>query len=433
MTPSPPAPRSRRLRRRDISEMGGVAGGFADYLGVGTKPIRIGIVVLMLIFGLEAVAVYLAAWLMIPKANDPSDRPIAFASNSRAVVAGFVLLGFVLAGAFSGTRLIAGGDDPGAVFATGVMLAGLWLLVRRKDPTLDFRPDPAYPNPADPTWPGPANPYGPTTAMGSPPASTNPRVEPGPSEVDFAPSPSWIPEPALPDISLPEMAPPDVIFPPIETRVPGWAVPHVEPTTKRTGSRVTSITLAAGAVAVGLVLTLDAIWDIDNSATITLGAIVALIGLGIVASSIFERALWLLPLALVSIGMLFVSPLIDGAMQGGFGVRNLKVSDTQVLQATYALGAGEINLDLRDLDLAGEATTVEVQVGAGVAQIIVPDDVVVRVVANNRAGTINVDGLTDEGIVNHIDHQFGTPQGPDAGSLTIEVDVTFGEIGVHHG
>lgn len=449
MTASHPAPMSRRLRRREISEMGGVASGVADYLGLRPRLLRTGLIVLMLIFGLEAVAVYLAAWLMIPKTSEPSPQPIALASNPRAIVAGFVLLGFVFLGALSGTRLIAGGDDPGLVIATGVMLVGLWLLIRRKEPKPSFGPgvpnaswsDPASPDGGSPSRPSPSMP---SPSMAVPPVWSPPKVEPGPLEPDFAPAPDWMTQQSPAGPAVPTMASGQD-----QPRVPGWAIPMVAPAPKPkpVGPRVTSITLAASAVAIGLALTLNAIWDIDNSATIILGAVVALLGLGIVASSIFERALLLLPMAMLSLGLLFVAPLIDGAARGGFGVRSLEVSETDVLQSSYALGAGELILDLSGLDLSapapgaddldpdtvGRTETVDVQVGAGSARIIVPDGVAVRVIASNRAGTITVDNTVDEGVINRLDHRFASSLDPSMGSLTIRVDVTFGEIVVHRG
>lgn len=71
------APDIRLLRRRDDSRLlGGVCGGFADYIGADVALVRLLMVVLTL-FGGTGIALYAAAWLLMPvqgSARSPAER-----------------------------------------------------------------------------------------------------------------------------------------------------------------------------------------------------------------------------------------------------------------------------------------------------------------------------------------------------------------------
>ena len=63
--------RPRALRRSDRRLIAGVCGGVAAYTGIDVTVVRLLLVLLTLIFGM-GVAVYVAAWLLVPNAG--SDR-----------------------------------------------------------------------------------------------------------------------------------------------------------------------------------------------------------------------------------------------------------------------------------------------------------------------------------------------------------------------
>ena len=72
-----PGPDPRLLRRRDDGRLlGGVCGGLADYIDADVGLIRLLMVVLTL-FGGTGVALYAAAWLLVPvqgSARSPAER-----------------------------------------------------------------------------------------------------------------------------------------------------------------------------------------------------------------------------------------------------------------------------------------------------------------------------------------------------------------------
>ena len=70
-------PAARPLRRSDTYRMlAGVAGGIARYLGADVTLVRVIIAALALFTGV-GVALYIAAWLLIPEEGD--DQPVAAA------------------------------------------------------------------------------------------------------------------------------------------------------------------------------------------------------------------------------------------------------------------------------------------------------------------------------------------------------------------
>ena len=70
-------PETRQLRRSGEDKMlGGVAGGIARYLNVDVTLVRVIIAALTLFTG-AGVALYVAAWLLIPA--DGEDQPLAAA------------------------------------------------------------------------------------------------------------------------------------------------------------------------------------------------------------------------------------------------------------------------------------------------------------------------------------------------------------------
>jgi phage shock protein C len=71
-------PAARQLRRsRDDKMLAGVAGGIARYLNADVTLVRVVIIAALVLLTGTGVALYLAAWLLIPE--DGEDQPIAAA------------------------------------------------------------------------------------------------------------------------------------------------------------------------------------------------------------------------------------------------------------------------------------------------------------------------------------------------------------------
>lgn len=65
--------KKRLFRNPDDSILGGVAGGFAAYMGWDSTAIRIGLILLMFFYGVT-IPVYLVLWLIVPKAQTAAEK-----------------------------------------------------------------------------------------------------------------------------------------------------------------------------------------------------------------------------------------------------------------------------------------------------------------------------------------------------------------------
>ena len=433
----------RRLRRSHDPKVGGVAAGLGRYVGVEPKVFRIAFVILTL-FGGSGLVIYLAGWLLLPNEDDPDPTPLALTSNTVALVVGFIVLALGTLGLFEGETWGLGAE---VVIPAALIMAGLWVLNQRSESLTMAGPGPPtgslhpHPNPhshqqhqappADWAAPSTSSPssladdaaasqaqrqrargaWPPPDSPASNPLETSP---PDPIDIDAA----WSGGPAPWD--SPSAAQP-------------WAVTHPrqQEKPKRVGPPVTSITLASLAVVVGFFLVLSNVGGIAVSATAVLGAALAVIGGGLVASALFERALGLYPLGFLVLCMLAIAPLIDTTLGGGVGTREVRVTSVQALEESYSIGMGELLLDLSRIEPTTD-TSVEVDVGAGFAEITVPADVRVEVRARSRAGYVEAFRISDEGVLNDL-YQVSEGTDPDGPTLTVEADVTFGYVEVNRG
>src|SRR5689334_6261808 len=101
MDPTPGAPPRHLTRSRSDRMLGGVAGGVAQTYGFDPAIVRLGFVLLALLFGVGAVA-YVVAWLVVPEAdgNEPvlttAVRDARRRPHDRRLWIGIVLVGIGL-------------------------------------------------------------------------------------------------------------------------------------------------------------------------------------------------------------------------------------------------------------------------------------------------------------------------------------------------
>ena len=475
-----PEVQPRRLRRADECRIGGVAEGIGRYLQVPPLLIRLAFFVATLLGG-AGIALYAGAWLLIPGQNHPDPRPLTLTSNPLALVAGFLAL---LVGAFSISDNAAWSLGSEIIIPIGIVLAGVWILNQRSaKPTASLPPPPATRGRG--AWPPPephAAPYGqplpPTGAVSIDAQESSPWDKPASEKPDWDDA-AWENTPwensawentagtsrntadhsvesvdntavdntAVDNTAVDNTAPdnPAVGMPglhgaatdfggPAVGRVEPWAMARTDPSSvpeTDPGPPITSITLAAAASVSGFFLVLANVAGIAISSGVILGAILAVIGAGLVASALLGRALGLYPLAGLVLVLLAASPLIDATLSGGVGTRSVRVTSVDALEPSYSVGLGQLTLDVTRLEPSSD-TTIEVDVGAGYAEIIVPADGRVEVNATSTAGYVEAFNLSDEGLFNDL-YQSNEPAASTGPTLTIDANVTFGYIEVRRG
>lgn len=93
----------------------------------------------------------------------------------------------------------------------------------------------------------------------------------------------------------------------------------------------------------------------------------------------------------------------------------------------YSMLAGDLTLDLRDLDLPPGTTTLDVSVFTGKIDIRVPQDATVKLKAGTFTGVITAFGERRSGVGVTVEKTY---PGPSDRTLVLEVSSFAGEIGV---
>ena len=114
-------------------------------------------------------------------------------------------------------------------------------------------------------------------------------------------------------------------------------------------------------------------------------------------------------------------------VKGGMGDRVERPIQVSDLDDEYRLGVGELQLDLRDLELPAGEVRVEASLGFGELEVIVPDDVAVSATGEVKWGDASVLGREEDG--RRIRHTVADPGFDDADTrLVIDAHVRAGEL-----
>lgn len=369
--PRQPPPPVRWLRRDTQSPLGGVATGLATYFGINPILFQVGFVVTTAFSGFGLLA-YIAGWLLIPGPTDPETRPVTITSNTARAVFGVL---FAI-GAASSTLTLGPNTFEITLLPLVLIAGGFYLLNQREQaPSFSAAASPSSSNPPPPRTPPP-----PSQAHWA--------------DVDVAPAPAR-PIPAEPP-----------------------------------GPPVTSVTLAAVAVVIGFMVTLDQ-FGVTIPAIATFGAAMAVLGAGLIYGAFYGRPRGLVPIGLLLAIGLALAPAVDAFADGGTGLREFSPVAQSDVADTYDLGAGPLELDLRRVTFT-EDQTINVNVGAGYAEIWLPNDVNLVVVAEASAGYVEIFGREYAGVLaNGNDSRSAGEEGRP--TITLNADITFGYIEVRRG
>jgi hypothetical protein len=161
---------------------------------------------------------------------------------------------------------------------------------------------------------------------------------------------------------------------------------------------------------------------------VVVASIVIAAGAGLVAAAFVGGARWLvLPALAIALPLAFVSAAnID--LDGGFGERHVRPGTLAEVKSGYQLGAGELVIDLRAVDMPAGDLPLKVQIGAGHAQVIVDEDVCVASQAEIGVGAVSIFDHHNGGI--DVDWQDTRRADADTPRLVIDGDVGLGLLEV---
>ncbi len=142
-------------------------------------------------------------------------------------------------------------------------------------------------------------------------------------------------------------------------------------------------------------------------------------GFGLVAAGLLGGPRWLILPVVVLVMPLAVVSAADIDLTGGVGERTYRPETVADLRPEYKLGVGQLDLDLRRVDLTAQTTEINVRLGMGEARLRVPSGTCVVTDAQIGVGAADLPQRAGEGFDISID-QAGT------GTRVLRVHATIG-------
>ncbi|WP_081685784.1 PspC domain-containing protein [Candidatus Solirubrobacter pratensis] len=178
-----------------------------------------------------------------------------------------------------------------------------------------------------------------------------------------------------------------------------------------------------------LIASLGAATGVGFVAAIGGGVAVAIIaiaaGVTLLAAGLLGGPRWLILPAIVLVLPLAVVSAADIDLRGGVGERDYRPASVAALRPEYRVGAGQLKLDLRALELPAGRTDVKLVVGVGEAVVRVPEDACVSTDAQIGVGQADLPGGDGHG---GLDVSVADAA-PRAGHPVVHVNA---DIGVGH-
>ena len=188
---------------------------------------------------------------------------------------------------------------------------------------------------------------------------------------------------------------------------------------------------AITAVVVGSALAATAsFWATGTGSGEIVAIAIIVLGLALAASAFRGGARWLILPALAVALPAGVVSAADVDLHGGVGERSYRPSTVETLRHEYKLGAGELTVDLRDVQLPPGDRQLGLKVGMGEIDLIVPEDVCVVTRAHLGAGEVGALERHAEGADVDFAEEPTAPVGTPR--LVVDADVGLGALYVSH-
>jgi hypothetical protein len=201
------------------------------------------------------------------------------------------------------------------------------------------------------------------------------------------------------------------------------------------------LALIAGS-ATAVIMMLGGMLTLANLAVLC-GVVLVVLGGGLVIGAFLRSGRGLIPFALVLSALTWglVAAPVDRWQGDGYGELVAAPTTVAALQASYERGAGEIDLDLRNLDLAvppdGNASPVRTRIsmGAGDVTVRVPPTADVTLTARAGFGDVRFGDHEDDGPDAHLQvvDDLGTDGVRTGRPLVLDIDAGLADVEVRRG
>jgi hypothetical protein len=156
----------------------------------------------------------------------------------------------------------------------------------------------------------------------------------------------------------------------------------------------------------------------------------AVVGAGLVVGARLGRSHGLIPLGIILVIVMTVASSLGGLrLPNEAGQERWTPTTVQELRRSYELDAGDLNIDLTQLELEpGQRVALDAWVGVGQLDVEVPSDATIDVVATSRLGEVEAFGRVADGPDATIDHMQRAPEGSP--TIVLDLETGLGKVEV---
>jgi len=183
---------------------------------------------------------------------------------------------------------------------------------------------------------------------------------------------------------------------------------------------VAAVVIGSGVAAVA------SFWATGTGSGTVVAVVVIVLGLALAAAAFRGGARWLILPALAVAVPAGVVSAADVDLHGGVGDRAYRPHTIQEVRDSYRLGVGELTVDLRDVTFPAGDRELDLRLGTGQIDLIVPDDVCV--VTKARVGAGYVGALDRESGGLDVDWSDTPVSPPGVPRLVVDADVGLGAL-----
>lgn len=448
--------RTRPVRLPEQGHVAGVCAGIGVRYGIDPVLVRIAFVVSAL-FGGAGIVLYLAAWVLFTRHGDQVSaiESLVGRGHSSDSSTKVIVLLVALAIAASAVGPVGVGSGGSGFISMVLMLGGWWLLYQR-------RPEP-------PTLPPPVGGFSfhrtmfPQQQFGQPfqtPFTQTPFTQ-TPFQAPFESEPTTAPRetdsratdsnqtdssetdstvslskdtPRSSDttqvqeqtFSTDSGTPPS--WDPLGVAPFAWDLPEPTPThspvpvEKKPRSRLTTTILGFAVLAAAAAGTVAVSTDLEWLTPARIGAIaLAMIGLGLLLGAFMHRGYGLLVVTGPLMGFVILGSLVGPIQIESSGEQRFAPLTAAELESEYAVQLGDLELDLRNLELTQDhAITIDTRLAS--TQIHLPPELDVDITCTSKAASPCMPQGLD-----------GGADGPGGPVLSIDINTVMGSTEVHRG
>ncbi len=183
------------------------------------------------------------------------------------------------------------------------------------------------------------------------------------------------------------------------------------------------LTIGTVFIALGIMAILDTSDVVSPSFSHYMAVAVGLIGVGLLVGSVYGRSRGLILAGVVLVPVMLASSVVTAAFDGGWGDPVFRPATLADVDRHYTLTGGDLEIDLRRLDLGGKVIDIEGDVGFGRLLVRVPEGVGIDLQAHVGFGDLIIFGDHDGGI-----DRDRTIRIEGDGVIEMDLDVGFGAL-----